>query len=167
MDFTKYLVENAYVLIPVLYILGNILKDLKFISDKYIPIILLGLGILLACGWLGFNITSIIQGILLTGITVYSNQVMKQLLKNDTSIADITVQALNKVAETKDQVKAEASTTSINNTVSDNSQGIVITNKGLETVGELKINKGSINAGVQPNNFTASAKTTVDIPVEG
>lgn len=167
MDFTKYLVENAYVLIPVLYILGNILKDLKFIADKYIPILLLALGILLACCWLGFDISAVIQGILLTGITVYSNQVIKQILKKETSIADITVQALNKVAETKDQVKSEASTTAINNTISENSQDIVITNEGLETVGELKINNGSINADVQPNNFTASAKTTVDIPVEG
>lgn len=122
MDFTKYLVENAYVLIPVLYILGNILKGLKFISDKYIPILLLGLGILLACGWLGFDMSAIIQGILLTGITVYSNQVAKQLLKNDTSIADLTVQVINKGAETKEEVKVESTTTSIKTKVTENSQ---------------------------------------------
>ena len=136
MDFTKYLVENAYVLIPVLYIIGNILKDLKFISDKYIPVILLAFGILLAWGWLGFNMSAVIQGILLTGIAVYSNQVVKQLVKNNNSIADITVQAI-KAAETKEEVQAEASTTAINNTVSENS--------------------------VQVNN-SASAKIVVDNP---
>jgi len=100
MDFTKYLVENAYVLIPVLYILGNILKDLKFIAYKYIPIILLGLGILLACCWLGFDISAVIQGILLTGITVYSNQLVKQILKNDNSITNLALE-VNKSNEVK------------------------------------------------------------------
>jgi hypothetical protein len=61
MDFTKYIVENAFVLIPVLYILGNILKELKFIPDKIIPLVLLLLGILLACLLLGFNINSVIK----------------------------------------------------------------------------------------------------------
>lgn len=139
MDYTKFLVENAYILIPVLYIIGNILKDLKFIADKYIPILLLVFGILLACGWLGFNMSSIIQGILLTGIAVYSNQVVKQLIKNNNSITDITVHAINKTLESQEQVKVEASTTAINNTVSENSQS------------------------VQPN-LTASAKINVDNP---
>lgn len=121
MDFTKYLVENAYILIPVLYILGNILKDLKFVADKYIPIILLGLGILLACCWLGFNTSSVIQGILITGITVYSNQVVKQFIKNQTSISDITIKAINQVAENREEVKTEATTMAINNTVTENS----------------------------------------------
>lgn len=142
MDFTKYLVENAYVLIPVLYILGNILKDLKFISDKYIPLLLLVLGIFLSCAWLGFNMTAVIQGILLTGVTVYSNQVVKQLLKNDMSISDITVQAINKANEVKEEVKTEDSTVSINNVVLENSQAAAT------------------------EKLNASSKITVDVPVE-
>lgn len=141
MDFTKYLVENAYVLIPVLYILGNILKDLKFIADKYIPLLLLTLGILLACLWMGVNISSVIQGILITGVTVYSNQVVKQLLKNETSIANLTVQAINQATETKEEVKTEATTTAINNTVSEDSN--------------------------PTEDLNASAKTFVDTPAEG
>lgn len=143
MDFSKYLVENAYVLIPVLYILGNILKDLKFIADKYIPILLLALGILLACCWLGFDISAVIQGILITGITVYSNQVVKQILKNENSIVGITSEVINKANEVREEVKTESTSTAINNTVSENSQSIY------------------------SSDLNASAKIIVDVPVEG
>lgn len=83
MDFTKYLVENALILIPVLYILGMILKNMQVVTDKYIPIILLVLGIVFACALLGFNINSIIQGILITGVTVYTNQLIVQAKKDE------------------------------------------------------------------------------------
>lgn len=64
----------------------------------------------------------------------------------------------------------QASTASINNIVSKDSQGPVIQlyNQGLNSTGELKINDNSINASVQPtDNLNASAKINVDIPVEG
>lgn len=83
MDFTKYLVENALVLVPVLYIIGLILKGLQMIPDKYIPVILLIIGILMACLLLGFNVQAIIQGILVVGVTVYANQLLTQLKKDE------------------------------------------------------------------------------------
>ena len=82
---------------------------------------------------------------------------------SDKVIQETTAQAINKVAETKEEVKTEDSTTAINNTVSENSQGIVITNKGLETTGILKINDSSTNASVQVN-LNASSKINVDNP---
>lgn len=167
MDFTKYLVENAYVLIPVLYILGNVLKDLKFIADKYIPLLLLVLGILLSCAWLGFDMAAVIQGILLTGVTVYSNQVVKQILKNETSIADITLDAINKANEVKEEVKTESTTTSINNKTTENSKSITIANDGMQTTGTLTIKDDPVNSSLQIDNLNASSKINVDIPVEG
>lgn len=83
MDFTKYLVENALILIPVLYILGMILKGLGSISNKYIPVILLVIGIILACLLLGLDINSVIQGVLITGVTVYANQLIVQAKKDE------------------------------------------------------------------------------------
>lgn len=166
MDFTKYLVENAYVLIPVLYILGNILKDLKFIADKYIPLLLLVLGILLSCAWLGFDISAVIQGILLTGITVYSNQVIKQILKKETSIANISLEAINKANEVKEEIKTESTSTAINDTVPEKSQGIVITQQGIESTGKLIIKDEPINQSIQSNNLAASSKINVDTPKE-
>ena len=35
MDFMNYIIENALILIPVLYILGSFLKGLESIKDKY------------------------------------------------------------------------------------------------------------------------------------
>ena len=40
MDFLKYITENAIILMPVLYIIGNILKGTELLKDKYIPVVL-------------------------------------------------------------------------------------------------------------------------------
>lgn len=83
MDFMNYITENALILIPVLYVLGAILKGLEFIKDKYIPCILLVLGIGFTIGILGFNVDAIIQGVLITGASVLSNQIIKQVNKGE------------------------------------------------------------------------------------
>lgn len=78
-----YIVDNALILIPVLYVLGMILKGLEVIKDKYIPIILLPIGVILAMLIVGFNVNGFIQGVLVTGVSVYSNQLVKQLTKKE------------------------------------------------------------------------------------
>ena len=78
MDFMNYIIENALILIPVLYILGMFLKALEFIKDKYIPLILLSIGIGFSVAIIGFSVDTIIQGILVTGVTVLGNQLIKQ-----------------------------------------------------------------------------------------
>ena len=83
MDFLKYITENAIILVPVLYIIGNILKGTELIKDKYIPILLMPVGIAFSIAIIGVNIEAVIQGILVTGATVYSNQLIKQLNKNE------------------------------------------------------------------------------------
>ena len=83
MDFLKFITENALILIPVLYIVGAILKGTELIKDKYIPIILMPIGIAFSIAVIGVNIQAVIQGILVTGATVYSNQLIKQLNKNE------------------------------------------------------------------------------------
>ncbi|NLO45541.1 MAG: holin [Clostridiales bacterium] len=83
MKALTYVVENAYILIPALYIIGTIIKEIEKIPDKYIPLILLVFGIAGAISILGLSADSVIQGVLLTGVTVYGNQVFKQLSKKD------------------------------------------------------------------------------------
>ena len=78
-----YIVDNALILIPVLYVLGMILKGLEVIKDKYIPIILLPIGVILAMLIVGFNVNGFIQGVLVVGVAVYSNQLVKQLTKKE------------------------------------------------------------------------------------
>ena len=79
----NYIVDNCLILIPVLYIVATILKNLEFIKDKYIPLILLPIGIVLAIAIKGVDINSVIQGILVTGVTVYGNQIFKQINKEE------------------------------------------------------------------------------------
>lgn len=81
MDVLKYITENAYILIPVLLIIGQIIKNIKVIPDKWIPLILLPLGIVGAMALGGWTFESVLQGILVTGVTVYGNQIYKQLNK--------------------------------------------------------------------------------------
>ena len=83
MEILTYITENAIILIPVLIIIGLILKKLEFIPDKYIPLILLPIGIVGAMALGGWTIESAIQGVLVTGAAVYGNQIVKQLRKNE------------------------------------------------------------------------------------
>lgn len=75
----EYIVENALVLIPVLNIIGMIIKNTEKINDKYIPLILLFFGVVGTIAILGLSPHSVVQGVLVTGASVYGNQVVKQL----------------------------------------------------------------------------------------
>ncbi len=78
MDFMQYITQNALILIPVLYIIGMIMKNTERISDRYIPAFLLVFGIAGTIGIMGLNANAVIQGVLVTGATVYANQLVKQ-----------------------------------------------------------------------------------------
>ena len=79
----EYIIENCLILIPVLYVIGAILKGIDIIKDKYIPLILLPIGIVLAIAIQGLNVNAVIQGILVVGVTVYGNQLFKQISKSE------------------------------------------------------------------------------------
>ena len=81
MEILSYIMENALVLIPVLVIIGEIIKNIEKIPDKWIPLILLPIGIAGALALGGLSVDSAIQGILVTGAAVYGNQIVKQLKK--------------------------------------------------------------------------------------
>lgn len=81
MEVLEYITDKALILIPALNIIGMIIKRLEKINDKYIPLILLFFGVLGTIGMLGFSADSIVQGILITGTSVFGNQVVKQLSK--------------------------------------------------------------------------------------
>lgn len=79
MDIIKFVTEQALILIPVLYIIGMLLKNTPKIKDWLIPYILLALGIVGAVSLMGFTVQAIIQGILVSGATVLGNQLIKQV----------------------------------------------------------------------------------------
>lgn len=79
MQAIDYIVSNALIIIPVLNILGRILKGIEKFPDKFIPVLLLPVGILCALLLCGFSVDSLVQGILVTGAAVYGHQLFKQM----------------------------------------------------------------------------------------
>ncbi len=77
-NLLDYIKEQAFILIPVLYVLGLMLKSNKKIQDWVIPWILTICSILGAILLMGLNINAVIQGILCVGVAVYGNQLVKQ-----------------------------------------------------------------------------------------
>jgi len=74
----EYLIQEALVVIPVLLILGKIIKETDLIKDKYIPITLLFVGIAFAVALIGLNVDAVIQGILVAGAAVFGHELYKQ-----------------------------------------------------------------------------------------
>lgn len=79
----SYVTEQALILIPVLYILGMILKGTEKLNDKFIPITLLPVGIVFSVWMMGLTVDAVIQGVLITGCAVYVNQIIKQSSKKE------------------------------------------------------------------------------------
>ena len=81
-----YIKPELLVLIPVLYILGLMLKKTEKINDKYIPVMLGIIGIVLSAIYVAAVsgiclmsvLTAVTQGILVAGAAVYVNQLVKQ-----------------------------------------------------------------------------------------
>ncbi|MEI6580340.1 MAG: phage holin family protein [Eubacteriales bacterium] len=80
MNILDFVLKQGLILIPMLYIVGMILKGIEIIPDKYIPVILLPVGIAGSFGLFGLSVSSAVQGVFVTGAAVYGNQIVKQLL---------------------------------------------------------------------------------------
>ncbi len=92
----NYVKPELIVVAVVLYFIGMGLKQAQTVKDKYIPLILGGIGIALCAIWVlatctlstGQDIamavfTAIVQGILVAGLSTYVNQIIKQIGKNE------------------------------------------------------------------------------------
>lgn len=85
-NIQEYIKPELLILVPVIYIIGMTIKNTELIKDKYIPLILGLTGILLSTLYVlateGLSLmgafTAITQGILVTGVAVYVNQLIKQ-----------------------------------------------------------------------------------------
>lgn len=99
MDWTQmieFIRPELLILIPVLYLIGIAIKKTKALNDKYIPVLLGLAGIFLCLLYLGsqrppgnmqevllFVFSSLTQGILTAGGSVYANQIKKQATKSE------------------------------------------------------------------------------------
>lgn len=92
----NYVKPELIVVAAALYFLGMWLKSAQTVKDKYIPLILGGVSIVLCAIWVlatctfsgGQDIamaifTAITQGILVAGLSTYINQIVKQGKKNE------------------------------------------------------------------------------------
>lgn len=95
-QIVNYVKPELIVVAVVLYFIGAGLKRAGAIKDKYIPLILGGMGIVLCAIWVlatcplgsGQEIamavfTAIVQGILVAGLSTYVNQIIKQAQKTE------------------------------------------------------------------------------------
>lgn len=80
---TDYIVDQALIVIPVLLVLGKMIKDTDVIKDKYIPLTLLGFGVAFATMLMGFNVDAVIQGVLVSGAAVFGHELYKQSKERD------------------------------------------------------------------------------------
>ncbi|MBP3461500.1 MAG: phage holin family protein [Bacilli bacterium] len=84
MEILNYIIENRLILIPVLYIIGEFIKKTKTINNRWIPLILMVIGVVFSILMSGDKIiNNIIQGVLVSGVTVLGNQIIKQIEKDD------------------------------------------------------------------------------------
>lgn len=94
MEFMEYVKPELLVVAIVLYLIGVGLKKSEKIRDNYIPFTLGVVGIALCAIWVCANsplatvsnilmaiFTSIVQGILVAGLSNYVNQLIKQSTK--------------------------------------------------------------------------------------
>ena len=95
MDYQNYIEPELFILIPVIYLIGIAIKK-SSVKDKFIPLVLGGISIVLCAIWIfasceTYNATDVMfaifgaitQGILIAGASVYINQIAKQSTKND------------------------------------------------------------------------------------
>ena len=79
MDILEYVVKEGLVMIPVLFILGEIVKNTELLDNKWIPLTLLVISIAFTPFLLGaFNADNIVQAVLVAGVTVFGNELYKQ-----------------------------------------------------------------------------------------
>ena len=101
MDITNYIESELYIIVPVLYVMGILFKKSKAVDDRWIPIILGILGIILACIYkftahapettskiLALIYAGVTQGILCAAGSVYANNIFKQMKKDDSDSKD-------------------------------------------------------------------------------
>ncbi|MCC0753030.1 phage holin family protein [Clostridioides sp. ZZV13-5731] len=78
-NLISFIPEQLLILVAALYVLGFGCKKYKQLDNKYIPVVLLALGIGFSVWMLGLNADAVLQGIICWGISIGINQTYKQL----------------------------------------------------------------------------------------
>ena len=84
MDILNYVVQEGLVMVPVLFIIGEIVKGTELLSNKWIPLALLIVSVGFTPLLLGaYTADNIVQAVLVAGATVFGNELIKQSSRGD------------------------------------------------------------------------------------
>ena len=84
MDILNYVVKEGLVMIPVLFIIGEIVKGTELLSNKWIPLVVLVISVAFTPLVLGtYTADNIVQAVLVAGVTVFGNELIKQTSRED------------------------------------------------------------------------------------
>mgnify|MGYP001348800491 CR=1 FL=1 len=79
MDILSLIIEEGYIIVVALWIIGEFIKYTDTIQNKWIPFILLGISVFMTPWSLGgYTAHYVIQSILSAGGAVFSDQLSKQ-----------------------------------------------------------------------------------------
>nr|UWI48579.1 phage holin family protein [Clostridioides difficile] len=78
-NLTSFIPEQLLILVAALSIIGKGCKKYKQLDNKYIPVVLLILGIWFSIWMLELNPVAVLQGVIYWGISIGINQTYKQL----------------------------------------------------------------------------------------
>ncbi|HBG4644457.1 TPA: phage holin family protein [Clostridioides difficile] len=78
-NLISFIPEQLLLLVVALNVLGFGFKKYKQLDNKYIPVVLLILGIGFSIWMLGLNADAVLQGVICWGISIGINQTYKQL----------------------------------------------------------------------------------------
>lgn len=79
MDVLNYVVQEGLVMIPVLFIIGEIIKATELLGNKWIPLTILIVSIGFTPLVLGaYTADNIVQAVLVAGVTVFGNELIRQ-----------------------------------------------------------------------------------------
>lgn len=84
MEAISYIVEEGLVMIPVLFIIGKIITHSNVMENRWIPLTLLFFSVCFTPLLLeGFTPDNIVQAVLVAGVTVFGDQLIKQAKKGE------------------------------------------------------------------------------------
>lgn len=82
MEFVHFIVEEGLIMIPVLYIIGEIVRHTETVPNKWIPLAILIVSVILTPLVIGmYSADTIVQAVLVAGVTVFGHQLAKQVKK--------------------------------------------------------------------------------------
>ncbi len=79
----KLLIEEAFIVVAALWIIGKFIKESPLEKDWLIPFLLLPLGIIGTTSLMGVTPDAVLQGVVVTGVAVYGHELYKQAVERD------------------------------------------------------------------------------------